>query len=74
VTVFQLLIYSCVTITAPISGDLVQKSCAWQPQGGLWAMQDQCEASAPKIGSSIFSDVADGRVVERTRCAPQAVQ
>lgn len=73
-TVFQLMVYSCVSLVAPISGDLMQKTCTWAAQGALYAKQEACEANAPKIGSPVFSDVMDGRTVEKTHYAPQTVQ
>ena len=73
-TVFSLLIYSCVTITAPMSDELIQKTCAWDHGGGsLYMTQAGCEAAAPPVGSPIFSDVADGRKVENTKCQPLSV-
>lgn len=74
-TVFQLFVYSCVTVTAPLSGELLQKTCNWRDGGQtLYAGKESCEAAAPAIGSPIFSDVADARIVEKTKCAPQIVR
>lgn len=72
-TVFSLLVYSCVTITAPLSGELMQKTCNWSPRGGLYATHEACLRASPALGSPIFSDVADGRTVENIRCAEQTV-
>jgi hypothetical protein len=72
-TVFQLLVYSCVTINAPISGELLQKSCNWSPRGLLFASEEACRKAAPAVGSDVFSDVADGRKVEKTNCVSQSV-
>lgn len=73
-TVFSLLVYSCVTINAPLSGELLQKTCNWSQRGGLFATRDGCLQASPPLGSPIFSDVADGRVVEAIKCSEQPVQ
>jgi hypothetical protein len=73
VTVFQLFIYSCVTINAPISGELLQKTCQWGQRGGLYATHEACLRESPSLNSPIFSDVADGRKVEAIKCAAQSV-
>ena len=73
-TVFSLLVYSCVTINAPISGELLQKTCSWGQRGGLFATRDACLRASPPLHSPIFSDIADGRQVESIKCEPQPVQ
>lgn len=73
ITVFQLFIYSCVTLIAPVSGELLEKTCSWSGGGSLYVSQVICEADAPEIGAPIFSDVADGRRVEKTKCEPHGV-
>ena len=65
-TVWTLLVYSCVTLTS-LQGDLTSKTCSWNG-GALYRTEGACGAAAPKIGTPIFSDVADGRKVEKTRC------
>ena len=70
-TLFQLFVYSCVTLNAPIGGDLLQKTCQWgNGITGFYARKESCEADAPAVGSPIFSDVVDGRKVELTKCDP----
>lgn len=72
-TVFSLAVYSCLTVNFPLSGDLMQKTCIWQTQGGLYATKDACLRASPPLGSPIFSDVADGRRVDAVRCNEQPV-
>lgn len=73
--VFQLFVYSCVTLNSPISGELLQKTCNWSNGGSvLYAGREACEADAPAIGAPIFSDVMDGRQVEKTKCEPRSVR
>ena len=72
-TVFSLLIYSCVTFNAPLSGELLQKTCSWGQRGALYASRDACLRASPALGSPIFSDVADGRKVEDIKCSEQGV-
>lgn len=71
--VFSLLVYSCTTLNAPISGELLQKTCSWNPRGGLFATHEACLRASPPLNSPIFSDVADGRLVEAIKCEPQNV-
>jgi len=71
--VFEILVYSCITINAPVSGELMQKTCNWSARSGLYTTQEACLAAAPTIGSDVFSDVADGRKVEKINCVPLQV-
>ncbi len=72
-TVFSLLVYSCITINAPLTGELMQKTCNWNGGQALYMTEDLCKAAAPAIGSPVFSDVADGRKIEGIRCQPVQV-
>jgi hypothetical protein len=72
-SVFQLFIYSCITTIAPMSGELLSKTCDWSQRGALYASHDACLRASPALGSPIFSDVADGRVVEAIKCDEQRV-
>jgi hypothetical protein len=71
--VFSLLIYSCVTVNFPLSGDLMQRTCRWEGGGTLYASHERCLRASPALGFPIFSDVADGRKVEAIKCAEQSV-
>jgi hypothetical protein len=66
-TIFQLAIYSCVRFGNPFTDDMTT-SCHWTPNG-LFMTEEKCKAVAPQLGTPIFSDVADDRKVEDTRCA-----
>lgn len=68
-TIFQMAVFSCVRLMAPMSDDVLSMSCSWQSQG-FFASEQSCLAHAPKIGTPIFSDVADNRKVEKVRCTP----
>lgn len=69
-TVFQLMIFSCVRSTSPFDGEVMNMSCRWEPNG-LYATEQLCEAAGREIvGNPIFSGVADGRKVEKTKCVP----
>ena len=67
-TVFQLAVFSCVRLTS-LGGDVMSMSCDWKPYS-MYTTEELCTAAAPKIGSPVFSDVADGRTVEKTHCTP----
>jgi hypothetical protein len=66
-TIFQLAVYSCVRFGNPFT-DESAVTCNWTPHG-LFASEEKCNAAAPKIGSPIFSDIADDRKVENVRCS-----
>ena len=72
-TIFSLFVYSCVTINAPMTGELLQKTCNWRQVGELYATRDACLNASPPLNSPIFSDIADGRVVEAIKCNEQTV-
>ena len=72
-SVFSLFVYSCVTFNAPISGELLQKTCSWSGRGTLYATHEACLRESPLLGSPIFSDVADGRKVEAIKCEEHGV-
>jgi hypothetical protein len=72
-TVFQFFLYSCVTLNAPISGELLQKTCNWSQGSDLYATHEACLRDSPPLNSPIFSDVADGRKVEAIKCESRAV-
>lgn len=72
-TIYTLAIYSCVTLMSPLSQDLLSKTCAWNGNT-LYTTIEKCEADAPKDGSPIFSDIADGRKVEKHSCNPIGVR
>jgi hypothetical protein len=72
-TVFSLFLYSCVTISAPMTGELLEKTCNWRQSGGLYETRDACLRASPALGSPIFSDIADGRTVEAIKCNEQSV-
>ena len=38
-TIFQLMLYSCVMTMYPMTGDLLSKTCNWQPRG--WYLSEQ---------------------------------
>jgi hypothetical protein len=65
IIVWSLAIYSCV-VSTPMDGSY-SKTCNWGG-GTLHASKEHCETAAPKDGSDVFSDVADGRKVERHEC------
>ena len=69
-TVFQLMIFSCVRSTSPFDGELMQMSCSWEP-ASLYATKELCEVAGKSIiGNPIHSGIADGRKVEKTKCVP----
>jgi len=72
-TVFSLLVYSCVTINSWPGGDLMSKTCKWSQEGALYASHEACLRASPALGEPIFSDVADGRKVEAIKCDAQNV-
>jgi hypothetical protein len=74
-TIFQLFVYSCITLNAPISGELLQKTCNWSEGSGnsLYVSVAACESAAPAAGTPVFSDVMDGRKVEKTKCEMRTV-
>jgi len=70
-TIFQLMVYSCVQYNIvplmPYSDYTI--SCRWQPWG-FHQSKESCEReAASQLGKPIFSDVADGRKVEKAQCA-----
>ena len=65
ITIWSLAVYSCVVIT-PMDGSY-SKTCNWSG-GSLHASKESCEAKAPKDGSDVFSDIADGRKVDHHEC------
>jgi hypothetical protein len=67
VTIFTLAVYSCVTIMMWPGTDLRSKTCDWNGRG-MYSSREKCEAAAPKDGDEVFSDVADGRKVEKHSC------
>lgn len=67
ITAYVLVVYSCIIINNPLNGELISKNCNWNGNN-LFSSLELCEASAPKDGSPIFSDVLDGRKVEKHQC------
>jgi len=68
-TVFQLFIWGCVRLTSPLDGEIMQMNCAWKPDD-FCATDELCsQAGKLKIGMPIFSDYAEHRDVEKTRCS-----
>jgi len=75
-TIYQLMVYSCLAVI-DLHGDLVTKTCTWQPRQ-MFAQQVRCdEAGRASIGERIFRDSiqmgADPEKVERARCVPLSV-
>jgi hypothetical protein len=68
--VFELFLFSCVTVMSPFDGgDLVRKTCRWSTTGALYHTSERCsEDGNAKIGTPIFSDVYEDRKVEKTKC------
>lgn len=68
-TVFQLMVYSCVTFSGFGMNGTWSKSCEWRTWGPLRTTLEGCESDAKKtIGAPIYSDVMDGRAIEQARC------
>ena len=66
-TIFQLLVYSCVSVNG-LDGELMTKMCRWD-QGKLYKTEAHCdEAGAARFMERMFSDVADDRHVEKHKC------
>jgi len=74
-TIFNLLVYSCVTLT-DFSGDLISKTCNWRPASNSmpYARKEVCEAQGQLlIGTPIFSDVYEDRRVDKFKCDSRSV-
>lgn len=71
-TLFTLAVWSCVTYTA-FNGDYTH-TCKWTPAGGPYASLALCERYGEKqIGTPIYSDIAEHRVIEKYTCTPMSV-
>ncbi len=65
--IYILLIYSCVSATG-LDGSFT-KSCNWAGGGERFLHNGTCVAAGDgKIGTRVFSDIADNRTVEKFRC------
>jgi hypothetical protein len=71
-TIFQLLVYSCVVANS-FDGDLMSKTCRWDLRGFYVAAYRCNEKGASLIGSPIFSDVYEDRKVDKFKCSPVSV-
>lgn len=68
-TIFQLLVYSCVAFNG-LDGNLLSKTCRWDVRD-LYSSELTCNSDgASWTGRPIFSDVAEDRKVERHKCSP----
>jgi hypothetical protein len=75
--IFQLAVYSCVTVTSFMGGDVLSTTCRWDSRG-LYAEQSRCDEDGFKaIGEPIheFSKIinATPRKVEKHACGPVSV-
>lgn len=72
-TIFQLFVYSCLTLNY-FDGALLSKTCRWQSWGDPFVDSAKCErAGKDQLGHPIFSDVAEDRHIQKARCEPMAV-
>ena len=75
--IFALIVVSCVETPNPFGGSAYDTSYSKSCRGveaNLFATKDACEkAGEPLIGTPVFSDVADGRKVERYGCIERGV-
>ncbi len=66
-TIFQLLVYSCVTANG-LDGELLAKTCRWDTRD-LYSTTDKCEeAGAANFMSQLGADLYEERRVERHKC------
>ena len=66
-TIFQLLVYSCVTANG-LDGELLAKTCRWQV-GSLYVAAAKCEeAGAARFMERMFSDIYEDLRVEKHKC------
>lgn len=71
-TIFQLLLYSCV-VTNGIGGELLSKTCEWRP-AGFYLIEGKCGVeSSQQHGKPMFEFVASNRTVEGHKCQPITV-
>lgn len=79
-TIFELMILKCVTMSA-LSGSY-SKTCEWQSTGDLYGSAERCGIEAGKrIGNVVFGDVyldgagriSSGTVIENSNCAERLV-
>ena len=72
-TVFQLFVYSCVTLNG-WDGELISKMCRWDARD-LHQTETKCAvAGANELGHPVYSDIAEDRRVEKMRCLPIGVR
>ena len=67
-TIFQLLLYSCVS-THYTDGNPLTKTCDWRPDA-FFAQEDQCKQNGTnELGHLVFSEAAEERRIEYFKCA-----
>lgn len=73
--IFELLFYSCVTISADgFLGDQVT-TCRWSTGGELFATSELCSsAGLAQIGTPVHSFIVEDRRRERHRCIERHVR
>jgi hypothetical protein len=70
--VFQLAVYSCVSLMG-FDGLLLSKVCRWDLRA-LYATEALCSAAGDaEIGKPIWSDIAENRTIEQSRCGAVSV-
>lgn len=78
-TVFELMLYACLTTHASPYGNFggYSKTCEWRPGGDLFASAEKCEVAAKGyIDAGVMGDtmyVNATNKYEDARCAPRHV-
>lgn len=71
-TIFQLMVYSCVT-TNGLDGELLSKVCRWDA-GAFYVSREKCEAEGRKrTGEPILSFIHEDRRIEHFKVQPITV-
>ena len=68
-TIFQLIVYSCVTANG-LDGELLAKTCRWDTRD-LYAKTDRCEEAGAAIlmlQFEVLSGLYEDRRVEKHKC------
>lgn len=72
-TVFQLLIYSCVSLNG-LDGELVSKMCRWDARE-MFQTEASCGvAGTVEMGKPIWGDIYEDRTAAKFKCSPVSIR